>query len=540
MQNDERGSRRERRRPNAWPLRPIVVAVVVSLVCGTAVAQVPVSLTAVRVAYATQKAKVSPQGELAATLAGLEREMNDAVRLGQTGEARRLLAKGLALLSGAPWTPQLEYARSLVLRTDHVVADSSKPLVVRLEQVYRPAIELPATLTATLALAAVVRTGASAGPAGEPVVARRADVAGPLPRDLRDTPVSVELDLKGLADGLYRLSVTVSNGQEPVPGMAQPLGSATMTVSAIDGLDARLARLSAGAQALPESVQADVLSPVDFVRNVNLSRIPLGSTDVARDLKTAEALLASAKPRQDPFATKTGDITRHYLLKSAGEILPYRVYVPTTYTRSKPMPLIVALHGLGGTEASFFEAYSKRLPELAEKHGYLLVAPLGYRTDGFYGWGVGDPPADPAARQLQERSEQDVMEVLARVKRDYTVDDSRIYLLGHSMGAIGTWKLAAKYAGTWTALGVISGTGAPATIEKMRGVPQVVVHGDRDPTVPVGGSRAMVAEMKRLGVDVNYIEVPDGDHSSVVVPNLEPIVLFFDAHRKQAAVGSWQ
>ncbi len=104
-------------------------------------AQAPVSLMSVRVAYMTQKAKLNPQGELAATLAGVERDFAEALRLGKTGEARRLLAKGMALVAGTPWTPELEYARSLVLRTDHVVADSSKPLVVRLEQIYRPSIE---------------------------------------------------------------------------------------------------------------------------------------------------------------------------------------------------------------------------------------------------------------------------------------------------------------------------------------------------------------------------------------------------------------
>ncbi len=199
---------------------------------------------------------------------------------------------------------------------------------------------------------------------------------------------------------------------------------------------------------------------------------------------------------------------------------PYRLYVPTTYNGTKPAPIIVALHGLGGTEASFFEAYEQRLPALAEQHGYILVAPLGYRPDGFYGWGLGEPPADPAARQLQERSEQDVMEVLALVRREYRIDESRIYLMGHSMGAIGTWKLAAKYPDIWAAVGAISGSGSPATVEKMKGIPQVVVHGDTDPTVPVNGSRVMVAEMKRLGVEVHYIEVPGGNHSSVVPPNL--------------------
>ena len=54
------------------------------------------------------------------------------------------------------------------------------------------------------------------------------------------------------------------------------------------------------------------------------------------------------------------------------------------------------------------------------------------------------------------------MQVLARVRQHYKIDDSRIYLMGHSMGAIGTWFLGAKYPDIWAALGTIAGTGSPA------------------------------------------------------------------------------
>ena len=43
----------------------------------------------------------------------------------------------------------------------------------------------------------------------------------------------------------------------------------------------------------------------------------------------------------------------------------------------------------------------------------------------------------------------------------------------------------------------------------------------------------MVAKMKELGVEVTYIEVPGGTHSSVVAPNLGNILDFFDAHAKR-------
>jgi len=108
--------------------------------------------------------------------------------------------------------------------------------------------------------------------------------------------------------------------------------------------------------------------------------------------------------------------------------------------------------------------------------------------------------------------------------------------MGHSMGAIGTWKIAPKYPDVWAAIAPISGSGAPATLDRIRTVPEIVVHGDNDPTVPVNGSRTMVAKLKELGVDYKYIEVPGGLHSDVVAPNVGAILDFFDAHRKTSRV----
>jgi predicted peptidase len=202
------------------------------------------------------------------------------------------------------------------------------------------------------------------------------------------------------------------------------------------------------------------------------------------------------------------------------------------YNRSRAFPLVIALHGLGQTEDSFFDAYGKTLPKLAEQRGYIVAAPLGYRVDGFYGWGVAAPPEDVVARRRQELSEQDVMEVLKQVKGLYNIDETRIYLMGHSMGAIGTWRIASKYPDIWAALGPFAGFGSPATAERVKHIPQFVVHGDADPTVNVQGSRAMVDDVKRLGGVVKYVEVPGGDHINVVAPNLAAMFDFFDAHRK--------
>ena len=98
--------------------------------------------------------------------------------------------------------------------------------------------------------------------------------------------------------------------------------------------------------------------------------------------------------------------------------------------------------------------------------------------------------------------------MLRLMKANYKVDESRIYLIGHSMGAIGTWALAAEVSGHMGgARCVLRSRRDRRSPSGMKGIPQFVVHGDNDPTVNVSGSRTMVAALKKLGADVTYLEV---------------------------------
>jgi poly(3-hydroxybutyrate) depolymerase len=499
----------------------------VALVPVVASAQALTSLASVRVGYATRKNTVKPQGELKAQIDALDAQIAEASRLGKNGELRRLFAEGMALLNGRAWTEALEFSNSLVLRTNRVVVDSSKPYLVRLEQIYTPSIKLEHALTATVGIYRRPNgpPAAAGTPPPAPVLVKELGTFEGVGRDLRESPFPFELDLREIADGTYVLVANVADRQTA-------LGAGNLVVSLHKGLDDLVARLESEATRAPESLRAEILFPVDRMKNVNRGRLELRTFDPEKELGAAEAIVTAVRAKKDPFAGRTGDIKRHYVLESAGEILPYRMYVPRAYTGAKAFPLIVALHGLGGTEDAFFDGYASALPPLAESHGYILAAPLGYRVDGSYGWGLGNPPVDPTTKRTQELSEQDVMQVLQHVRQLYKIDDSRIYLMGHSMGAIGTWKVAPKYPDLWAAIGPISGSGIPTTLERIRSVPEIVVHGDADPTVPVTGSRAMVAKLKELGTEVKYIEVPGGLHGDVVAPNLAAVIEFFDTHRK--------
>ena len=128
--------------------RFLVLAVLTFVIPATASSQALTSLSSLRVRYNTQKATVQPQGELKAQIDEVDREIAEASRAGRTGDLRRLLAKGMALLGGRDWSDAADFAASLVIRSDRVVVDSTRPWTVRLEQIFTPAIRLEASLTA--------------------------------------------------------------------------------------------------------------------------------------------------------------------------------------------------------------------------------------------------------------------------------------------------------------------------------------------------------------------------------------------------------
>jgi poly(3-hydroxybutyrate) depolymerase len=487
------------------------------------------NLALTRLSYTVRKRVVNPTGDLKTKIDAIDAQLAVATRLGEIGEIRRLLAEGMTLMAGNEWTDALDYKSSLALRSDEVIVDSTKPYEVRLEQIYRPTLALDHDLTAHFSLCKFHpptpgQLGANATQPPPCDLAKDLGKFDEVRRDLLESPFHAEVDLSGVADGAYVIRGEVLDGDNS-------LGSSGFHLMVEAGLDKNMEAIESEVRTAPQAVRADVMFPVDRIHNIDLGRIDLGLFDPAKEFASAEATLAAAKAGKDPFAGRTGSFERHYYLETAKEIMPYRLYVPTSYDGTRAFPLIVALHGLGGTEDSMFGPMYGMIP-LAEQHGYIVVAPLGYRIDGFYG---GIPGTGPASRSAQ-LSEQDVMEALRLVRQEYKIDDSRIYLMGHSMGGIGTWALGAKYADIWAALGPISGTGNPATVEKMRMIPEIVVHGDADTVVPIAGAQAMVAALNNLGTVVKFIVVPGGSHTSVPGPNMAAIFDFFDAHKKGAGV----
>jgi hypothetical protein len=302
--------------------RFLVLAALALFVPSTAAPQALPNLSSVRVRYNTQKATVRPEGELKTRIDEIDRQIAEASKLGHVGELRRLFAKGTTLLAGREWTDALDFANSLAIRTDRVVVDSTRPYVVRLEQIYMPAAQLEQSLTAqvTLRKRAQGAQGSQGAQSAAEIVKDLGKLDG-VARDLRESPAMFELDLQGVADGPYQLNIDVADG-------SRALGGTTLAIAVRKGLDDLASRLEAEARRAPEALRADILFPIDRMKNVNLGRLELRTFDADRDFAEAEAIAAAVRLGKNPFTAKTGDFKRHYLLESAGEIMPYRLYVP--------------------------------------------------------------------------------------------------------------------------------------------------------------------------------------------------------------------
>lgn len=295
--------------------------------------------------------------------------------------------------------------------------------------------------------------------------------------------------------------------------------------------------------------------------------------------------LVAAQPPGTPTPGKVEK--RTYDFKEAGKEMEYALFVPSKYDKDKKAALVVALHGLGGNPQQIIRA--RGLTDLAEKHGYLVVAPMGYNSSGWYGakapggtGGVATPQGkvlsprvqetlkltdaqkkqveelqkevdarlqklltdeqnkqlkgggQDAPANLRELSEKDVMNVLDLVRKEFAIDEKRIYLIGHSMGGAGTWHIGTKYPDLWAGLAPIAPAafGQPTGLDKLKDVPVIVVQGDQDTLVKAEGTRRWVAKLKDLNLTHEYVEIAGAGHGDVITKGMPKIFEFFEKQHK--------
>jgi phospholipase/carboxylesterase len=175
------------------------------------------------------------------------------------------------------------------------------------------------------------------------------------------------------------------------------------------------------------------------------------------------------------------------------------LYVPTSYSADRPMPLFVALHGAGGSGI-----YWERYVERAEELGFILLAPDARRGT----WDQVSDEFGPDVRFLDD--------ALRLVFDQCRVDPARIALGGFSDGASYALSMGVVNGDLFTHL-VAYSPGYYEPGEPRTGMPNIYVsHGKGDPVLPYSyTSDHIVPDLRKSGYQVEF-ESFFGGH---LVPN---------------------
>jgi polyhydroxybutyrate depolymerase len=174
-------------------------------------------------------------------------------------------------------------------------------------------------------------------------------------------------------------------------------------------------------------------------------------------------------PAASVAASAAGPGGRH-VLHVAGERRTYELHRPAG-AGAHP-PLVVALHGLGGSGAGF-RAYSG-WDDVAARTGALVAYPDSFTE----GW------------RSQPDADQDVRFLTALVRRLVAragVDRDRVYVTGHSSGGFMSFRMACDRSGLVAGIGPVAGAQVPDCAREPGPVRVAAVHGTADEVVPYAG-----------------------------------------------------
>jgi polyhydroxybutyrate depolymerase len=155
----------------------------------------------------------------------------------------------------------------------------------------------------------------------------------------------------------------------------------------------------------------------------------------------------------------------------------YELYVPASYSDGQPAPLLLVLHGAGGTGARSQGWLG--LDELAEENGFIVAYPDGLANNWDFGNGLPTRTGTP----YRVDDVGFLVWLVDEIGKDYTIDRERVFAAGMSNGALMAYRLACEAPETFAAIAAVA---APVYVPAVRGcedtpVSVLFIHGTEDP-----------------------------------------------------------
>ena len=213
----------------------------------------------------------------------------------------------------------------------------------------------------------------------------------------------------------------------------------------------------------------------------------------------------------------------------------YWLDLPDNFDNTMPTPLVIFLHGYGGSRLSYPQKYPS-LRTTFQSNTWIVASVDCRSVSGYQDW-------------YTEPSRRDITDVLNIIKSNYNVDTNHIHVMGNSMGGGGALKYAmfnnkviaslvdihgitnftqfyietstykasliAAYGGTpYQVPDIYADESALGNEQRFSQTPVMILHGTADDVVNVSQSRNLYQSLSALGYTVKYIEVPGVAHDA--------------------------
>jgi predicted esterase len=368
-----------------------------------------------------------------------------------------------------------------------VLADTTaETLAVEFEPFYEAAQDGAAGAPARLRLSIVDR-------AGETLAERAGDWA--------ETAGTIQWQTGPLPEGDLTLVVERLSDDPPIE-------IARIGLSRVERLRERLDALATAANTWPEgtppTARATVAAFLPLFKALADGRGQETDFPAARLLRFAETLRAGRPTPSRTIAAAARDADLWLTLSDGRGEVPVRLRAPADATG--PLPVLFLHHGAGGSENMFFDTCGAgRAVTLGVERGWLVVAP----RQGLFGLSL------------------DVEGMLDILDDIFEIDRSRVFLIGHSMGAGQVAKQVGLHPEAVAAAVALGGGAAAPAGEKAKRVPWFVAAGAADFGRP--GAAALAKRLEAAGATVDFREYPDVEHMVIVQAALDDVFRFLDA-----------
>lgn len=178
--------------------------------------------------------------------------------------------------------------------------------------------------------------------------------------------------------------------------------------------------------------------------------------------------------------------------------LRYLIRYPKDFRENTQYPAILLLHGAGSrgttTEGLRTNPFFQEIDQFPD-FPFVVIAPLCHEHTWFEVW---------------ER----LMALVHHFAGFPYIDETRLYLMGASMGGYGTWQLGMSLPEYFAAMVPICGGGMAWNAGRLVNIPVWAFHGAKDPTIPLEESQKMVDAVNAAGGNAKLTIYPENGHNA--------------------------